>query len=225
MSTETYSYAAIFEYTIKAKSDISQCSFYATDDVKYAFRQRILAELRDKMAAQAVAQFSRGFTEKEAGHWFNVGAVTSEFAVQETRGDITFITPFQWDYGINYEITAKTAVQFQTDISDPKAMASPQLEAVVVSIIAGILGLMAAQPVLFLLIIAVIAVIIGAAYLQSQGGLASLIGGPGAGGQIIGAIVLVGALVAAVVIVPPLLKGRGPQIRQYGRRAYRKVRG
>jgi hypothetical protein len=212
MSTPTYSYAAIFEYEVQAKSQASQCSFYATDDVRSAYRQRILAEMRDKVAAQALRQFTDGFASKEPGHWFNVGAINTEFGVGETRGDITFYTPLTWDFGINYNIKCKTTVQFQSDIKDPKAMASPQLEMVVIAIITSILELMAAHPLMFLILVTVIAVIIGAIWLQSAGGVSSLIGGPGVGGQIVTVLVVLGTLVAAVIIVPPLLKGKMPSL-------------
>jgi hypothetical protein len=216
MSTETFSYAAIYEYTVQAKCQGNQCSFYASPEVKAAYRQRILAELREKMAAQAVARFTEGLAQQEPGHWFNVGAVNSEFTVTETRGDIIFYTPFQWDYGINYEIKCKTTVQFQSDIKDPKAMASPMLEGVVIAIITSILELMAAHGTLFLVLVIIVAVTIGAAWLQSQGGLSSLIGGPGVAGQIVTVILVLGTLVAAVIIVPPLLKGK--KIPSFGRK-------
>lgn len=217
MSTPTYSYAAIYEYEVQAKSQASQCSFYATDEVKSAYRQRILAELRDKMAAQALKQFTDGFASKEPGHWFNVGAINSEFGVGETRGDITFYTPLTWDFGINYVIKCKTTVQFQSDIKDPKAMSSPQLEAVVIAIITAIVELMAAHPLMFLLLVTVIAVIIGAIWLQSAGGISSLIGGPGVGGQIVTVILVLGTLIAAVIILPKYVKGRAKKTGKKGR--------
>jgi len=212
MSTPTYSYAAIYEYTVQAKCQANQCSFYATADVKNAFQQKVLAELRDKMAAQALKQFTDGFASKEPGHWFNVGAINTEFTVTTSRGDIMFYTPFQWDYGIFFNIKCKTTVQFQSDISDPKAMKSPQLELVVTAIILGIVKLMVTHGTLFLLLVIIVAVIAGAAWLQSQGGVSSLIGGPGVGGQIVTVILVLGVLVAAVVIVPPLLKGKMPSL-------------
>lgn len=134
---QTYNYNAKwgFKATVKIDSGIG-----GTDAAR---GQNVALSMQAIMQQQALAEFVSAFAQ--AGHWLKVNSVTCTC----TATDAHFVIP--WDFVVagtwwQSEITGTMLVNFDSDVADPTAHNSPQMQQVVWDAITSILATIAAHP-------------------------------------------------------------------------------
>jgi len=189
MSIQTYNYSLIWKWNFTAHPHGPGIPSDAD----------IIADAVQGINKESTDQFNERIIAQNPGHFFRLN--TTGTTAQITRKYLSGTSPTP-----TYDLAGTTTVNFDTDIANPKAEMSPgTLVLILIAVITVIVDAIAAHTGLFLLIVLVGVIIVGSAWIQSQGGVVSLIGGQGLIGQIIGGMILL----FGIYFVAQYFLGRG----------------
>jgi len=203
-----FTYDFKFDWTLHGK--VGGDSPIVSDD---AYKGDVINGL-NKVAAQK-------FAEKMAptGHLYRVNSTNTTCKI--TNKQLRYVA----DYPLyEYTFTGTTTLNFDTDVKDPKAHNSPQLEEVLIAILGAILTMIVTYPLVVLLIVGFIAFVIGASVLINTGtnAINTLGSTPGSFAIVAGILVVTGLGIVALFFTSGGRKVTH-KAAGLGRRAYRSV--
>jgi hypothetical protein len=137
----TYHYNATYNFnvTVQVRHEIN-----GAPDV-----QQALADVLQSMKTQVQNTFAEKLIA--SGHWFKVNSTTTTGTTGKPTDHINWYGPFPIPDGWDVPVSGQAVVDFDCDVQDMMAHNSPQLWEIIIGIAEAIVGVITANPLLFLI--------------------------------------------------------------------------
>jgi hypothetical protein len=223
-ATTIYSYTVIFNWKFQANYPGLDPDAQVEHDAEQGMNNESAQQFAARMAT--------------TGYWYKIDSISSEATVGNKTGnpygEPVWLADFAGNTTIKFESdqnfpstngtgTSSTAANYKNpeyQLLNIRVLPVQGWEEVIIAIITAIVVAIDAYPLIFLVIVLVGVLAIVYWEVASHGGLSSFFA-PGIAGQIIEVIVIVGAIIALIVLLPGFVAKYLPSVKRKAKRASR----